>query len=243
MALIAVVGLGAPFPARASGTFTVGSFTKSTSAAPVTQAVAHGVGSAPKAIIFWTNGKTSTSLGSGFLYGFGMTDGTTSKSIATSSDDNQSTSRASRRIANKALTIINGSGTLQAEADLQSVDATNFTLNWTTNDSTGYVVHFIAIGGSRISAKVLGWTMATATGNQAVTGIGFRPDVVIAAHGGGGLTSAPRPPWPRAGSACRSWTAAAASGAFATPPPMVSPRAARGGTSERTNPSCLGARA
>ena len=45
------------------------------------------------------------------------------------------------------------------EADLASWDATNFTLNWTTNDSTAYVIHFIAIGGSDVSAKVVGRVM------------------------------------------------------------------------------------
>jgi hypothetical protein len=33
--------------------------------------------------------------------------------------------------------------------------------------------------------------MPTATGNRAVTGVGFRPDLVMHAHGGAGLTGAP----------------------------------------------------
>src|SRR5262249_55674183 len=78
-----------------------------------------------------------------------------------------------------------------AEADLQSWDATNFTLNWTTNNATAYVIHFIAIGGPAVSAKVVPWTMGTTTGNKSVTGVGFTPDVVLHAHVGPGFTFAP----------------------------------------------------
>ena len=102
---LTVLGLGGLAPAWASGTFTVGSFTKSTSAAPVTQAVAHGVGSTPKALILWTNGKTGTTLGAGFLYAFGMTDGTTSASTATASDDDGVTPRAPTADREQVLTI------------------------------------------------------------------------------------------------------------------------------------------
>ena len=73
---------------------------------------------------------------------------------------------AGRRLANKALTIVDWNAAVLAEADLQSWDATNFTLNWTTNNATAYVIHFIAIGGPAVSAKVVNWTMATATGNK-----------------------------------------------------------------------------
>jgi hypothetical protein len=191
LALAAIAGVGGQRPSFASGLFTVGSFTKSTSGAPVSQSVAHGLGVAPKAVILWTNGKTSTTLGANFLFGFGMTDGSTDGSIACSSADNQSTTSANRRIASKAMTILNGSGTLQAEADLSSFDATNFTLNWTTNNATAYVIHFIAIGGSGISAKVVSWGMKTSTGNQSVTGVGFQPDVVIHANAGTLISSIP----------------------------------------------------
>ena len=53
-----------------------------------------------------------------------------------------------------------------------------------------YVIHYIAIGGTDVSAKVVDWTMATAVGNATVTGVGFQPDVVFHAHGGHTLTAA-----------------------------------------------------
>ena len=93
-------------------------------------------------------------------------------------------------MANKVLTMVRWSEVVVAEADLSSWNDTTFTLNWTTNDAESYVIHYIAIGGSDVSAKVVDWTMATAVGNRAVTGVGFQPDVVFHAHGGHTLTAA-----------------------------------------------------
>ena len=191
---VLVVGmlLGTPGPAQAGSSFKVGSFTKTIAVAPVSQVVAHGLGETPKALILWTNGKTDELIDSGFFFAFGVTDSPTAhRSAAAGSRDGADPSEASRRIATKALTIVQRAGVLLAEADLTAWDATNFTLNWTTNDIDPYVIHFIAIGGSDISAKVLGWTMPTSTGNKAVTGVGFKPDVVIHVHAGADFTTTP----------------------------------------------------
>ena len=70
------------------------------------------------------------------------------------------------------------SGVVLAEADLVSFDADGFTINWiTAYDSQ---LHFIVIGGADLSnAKVVNFTKATATGNDAITGVGFSGDVVL----------------------------------------------------------------
>jgi hypothetical protein len=182
--LILVGLLGAAVPAQGQ-TFKVGSFAKSTGGAPVAQQVTHNLGVTPNALILWTNGNTNESFAGSFNFSIGMTDGTTSYSTAAASQDNVTTSSASRRMAAKALTIVQWGAVTLAEADLQSWDTSNFTLNWTTNNGTAYVIHYLIIGGD-VSAKVLNWQMATATGNQSVTGIGFQPDVVIHAHSGSG---------------------------------------------------------
>ena len=123
-------------------------------------------------------------------FGFGMTDGTTSRSVSTSSRDGQNFANASTRMASKALTLVSWGETVVAEADLQSWNETSFTLNWTTNDTAAYVIHYIAIGGSDVSAKVVDWTMRTTTGARNVAGVGFQPDVVFHAHGGHTFTGA-----------------------------------------------------
>lgn len=172
-----------------TASFKVGSFTKSLVTG--SQVVAHALGETPKALILWTNSDLNESFTGSFMLAFGVGDGTTSKAISAASQDAVGTSNTSSRIANKVLTIVQWGQVLIAEADLSSVDATNFTLNWTTNNNQGYVIHFIAIGGSAVSAKVVGWTMPTATGNKAVTGVGFKPDLVIHFHANDTFTANP----------------------------------------------------
>ncbi len=176
--LALVLGWACPADAQ---TIRVGSFTKSTGGAPVAQVVPHGLGLQPKALILWTDRYAAAY---GFLHAFGMTDGTTSRSAAMASQDGAAVSNSSRRIAAKALTIVQWGEALVAEADLASWDGNNFTLTWTTNDATADTIHFIAIGGPAVSAKVVDWTMAAAVGNRSVTGVGFSPDVVLHAHAG-----------------------------------------------------------
>ena len=159
----------------------VGSFTKSTGLAPATQVVPHGLGRPPKALILWTD---RSGAGYGFVHAFGMTDGTTSRSVAMASQDAANPSNSSRRIAAKALTLVQWGEALVAEANLTSWDGNNFTLTWTANDATADTIHFIAISGATVSAKVVDWTMAAAVGNKSVVGVGFSPDVVLHAHAG-----------------------------------------------------------
>jgi hypothetical protein len=68
---------------------------------------------------------------------------------------------------------------------------TNFTLGGTTNNSSAYLVHFVAASSPHLQAKVVGWGMKTSTGSQSVTGVGFKPDLVLHFHAGHSLTTAP----------------------------------------------------
>jgi hydrogenase maturation protease len=149
--------------------------------------ISRGRRGARKRRVQWTDGKTSETFSSNFLFAFGASDGTNSRSVGTASQNNVDPSNATRRLARKALTIVQWGETLLAESDLSSWNATNFTLNWTTNNSTAYRIHFIAIGGTDVSAKVVEWTMPNSTGLDAVTGVGFQPDALIHFHAGGAL--------------------------------------------------------
>ena len=169
--------------------FAVGSFVKATATGP--QTVTHTLGQTPKALILWTAGKTNETLSAGDLQGFGASDGTETYAVGTSSRDNVSTSTTSRRMAEKAITLIQGGEVLVAEADLASQTASNFVLNWTTNDTQPIVVHYLAIGGPQVTAKVAMWTSPTSAGNKAVTGIGFRPETVLHFYAGAAFTATP----------------------------------------------------
>ncbi len=174
--------------ASADGIIRKGSFAKST--ATGNQVIAHGLGVTPKAIIFWTTGRNNESFGTSFHYSFGATDGTNSRCSSAASLDNAGTTNGSRRISTTPITIVEWGETVIAEASFVSWNATNVTLNWTTNNNQAYVIHFSAIGGSDVSASVVGWTMPTDPGNFSVTGVGFRPSLVIHSHVGSGYTGA-----------------------------------------------------
>src|SRR5439155_12724614 len=195
IAAVVVAGLLCSPRALLAQSFKVGSFTKSQSGpcpAPCAQTVAHGLGIAPTAIIFWTSGKTSASgtNGSGsYLLSFGFTDGTTSGSIGTSSLDATGSPTDKRYLSSKAIKIIATSRTAAGEADMQATpwDATNFYLTWTANDANAYIVHFLAIGGSGVQAKVKKWSNPGATGLDSITGIGFQPSLVFHIHAYGSI--------------------------------------------------------
>ena len=187
LVLLVLIGLTAP-PAQGQ-TYRVGSFTKISTTG--TQNIAHGLGETPKAIILWTNGKTDENFSTGFLFSFGITDQSrTSYAVASASQHGVTTPNASRRLAAKAISIVQWGETLLAEADISAWDANTFTLNWTTNTAgTDYVVHFLAIGGPSVSSKVYNWAMGEAVGSRSVTGIGFQPSLVLHAHLGHDFTA------------------------------------------------------
>ena len=188
--LAVLAGCLATSTVAAASSFRVGSFTKSTAAAPASQAIAHGLGETPRALILWTGGRTTESFSTDFRFALGFTDGTTDRALAAASRDGLEDSDASRRLAAKALTIVQWSEALLAEADLTSWDSTDFTLNWTTNNATAYVIHYLAIGGG-VSARVVDWTTRESPGSQSVATVGFAPDLVIHAHVGGFTSAIP----------------------------------------------------
>jgi hypothetical protein len=214
LAVLAIVGfVGSPRAANAQAVYKVGTFTKCSSAGGAScpngvnvNLVPHGLGVQPKAVIIWTSGSlTGTGSSLHYLWGFGATDGaaitatTGSRSVATSSASGYGASQVNRRAASKAITIIQydtaAGGTahvLKAEADLgggnctAAWDATNFCLNWTTNSTDLFIIHYLAIGGADVSAKMVDWTAVAAgagacpggAGCKSVT-VGWTPTVVL----------------------------------------------------------------
>jgi hypothetical protein len=183
---------GPEVPPGAGAVFAVGSFTKS--GATGSQMVPHTLGQVPKAIILWTIGKTDETMTSGFNYGIGISDPATSVALAMASRDGIAPSLTSRRMANKAITMVTAgeasTTAALAEADMPSWGSTSFTLNWTTNDGQPFVVHYLLIGGPQVSAKVVNWQAPTAAGQKVVPGIGFQPETVLHFHAGAAFISA-----------------------------------------------------
>lgn len=166
----------------------VGSFVKSS--ATGTQAIS-GVGFQPKALILFSTG---TNTANGFAgsprTALGLSSGASaSYAVCAASLNATSPSNASRRFAAKALTLVDWGETLRAECDLTSFDADGFTLNWTTNDTSAFIINYIALGGDDLTnAKAVQWACPTTTGEASVTGVGFKPDCVL--HAGNLITAA-----------------------------------------------------
>jgi hypothetical protein len=110
----------------------------------------------------------------------GFTDGMTDHCQAISSEDAGANSDADGRHAALVLSILDFAQTVLAECELTSFDADGFTVNWTTNNASAYIIHYLAIGGADLSNVDANFFVAnTSTGEQSITGVGFQPDALI----------------------------------------------------------------
>lgn len=169
-----------------------GSFTKQNG---LGNQVITGVGFRPKAVLFYWTRHTAVppavspfapqnsrnNLGVGFASGPANVGAVsvTARDRRNSSDDGR------MRSATYPIIFLTGGGgggqpTVVARAQLASLDADGFTINWTTNtDANPYIVHYVALGGDITNAMASTFNLTTAAGNQAVAGLGFRPDFVM----------------------------------------------------------------
>jgi hypothetical protein len=179
-------------PQPVTARFRVGTFTKLDGMAGTRQVVTHGLGVPPKALLLWTSTRTDDQPGAAFL-SIGVSDGPagTSGSTAVASQDQTTSSLASRRIAAKALTVIFPNGATAAEAELVAWDGNTLTLSWDPNGAGAYRVHYLVIGGE-VAAKVLSWLAPVANNAPlSIVGVGFRPSVVMHFHVGTGSGISP----------------------------------------------------
>lgn len=161
----------------------VGSFVQSLVAAPSTQVIT-GVGFQPKALILWTTGGTvDGTFRVGARFGIGFSTGVVEQvSISFSSSDNVTPTAAGRQPFARAISIASPTtgAVALAYANLVSFDADGFTLSWVVNDAAGYIINYMALGAG-VSAKAHAFYVPVVAGKQSITGIGFRPDLVILA--------------------------------------------------------------
>lgn len=176
-------------PRPVGAVFAVGSF----SALPSTgmQVVAHPLGHDLKALILWTVARTNEVTASDYYYGIGVSDMSASIALAASSKDEVSPSSSSRRMAPKAMTLVQWGEVTVAEADLVSSNSSTFTLNWTVSNGQSYIIHYIAIGGPQVAAKLVNWQTPMSPSAKAVTGVGFQPEAVLHFHAGSSFVGAP----------------------------------------------------
>lgn len=165
-----------------------GSF-QTTAGAAATTIVVTGAGFTPKAIIFFwsgteTNGDVVQSVDTYAGMSF-ATLPTERGGIAISLDDGIATSATDQRTYNDGVVseITLATGAELGRLDLQSLDVDGFTLVVDDAFSAAFDdarIGYLMIGGSSLTnVKTGSFQLAAATGNQAVTGVGFRPDIVF----------------------------------------------------------------
>lgn len=159
-----------------------------------------GLGFQPKAIIFFTGGSNAAGgvWANNITNTVGMATSTTNTGAqGTFINSGVATSYSGvRNNSTKCFYVPSINAGVLAEAAIVSMDPDGFTLNWTAAApmNAGYV----AFGGPGITgAKILTWmsTGGSTTGQnfitQSVTGVGFKPDLVIHHHMGATQWGAP----------------------------------------------------
>lgn len=146
------------------------------------QQVAHGLGETPQVLLLWNAGSETldTPENHGLGLAFGMAVGSTSRACCLAhSALGENPSNTARRHTNAAVfTKLSVAGAVDNEADLDSLDSTNFTLDWVINSGDGDRLSYLVLAGLE-DASIVEFQRATALGNQAITGAGFAPDAVI----------------------------------------------------------------
>lgn len=139
----------------------------------------------PKALITWgTDANVNPAAGAWFFVG--LTDGTSQACVAAFSDDNKADSDTIREYATDRIGQIhtNGAGGNWARAALASFDSDGFTVteSGTSPNDSASKISYLALGGADLTnAKLISFNTG-ALGAQSVTGVGFKPDVVIFLH-------------------------------------------------------------
>lgn len=151
--------------------FFKGTFTANTSTGNQTVS---GIGFTPKAVILWTSYQTGTGFTDGYQYQIGLCDGTNQNSWAVISDEGAPNDTNRTKTESHWVQIANVAGTDIRVGDIVSFGSGQFVINWTTADASAAIFHFVAFGGSDLSAAVGNDTFAgtfsgTNTNYDAVT--------------------------------------------------------------------------
>ncbi len=155
-----------------------------------------GAAFTPKAIIFLGARQNGTTGATRMCLGFADCINLVDRAIEYQQRGSSgSTTNTEVRGAAKAVTMIeNAASATAAEADISAVASGEFTLNWTTNDTNTARIHYLAMGGDGIDDVAVVSQLLPANGgegNDAVTGVGFQPDLVFLLAPGGSSTANP----------------------------------------------------
>jgi len=174
------------------------------------------VGFQPTAIFFWTNGWTASGDAADAGWGVGFYGANVNSSADCLEEGNNLATTSGKQWQPNpwSVTQYSGAGVAVATGTVNAVSSTGFTINW-TGQVTNTIVHYLALGGTDVSAYANALTPRTTTGTQAVTGVGFTPKLVIFNYGQTGVIAGSPKGYGAAQSATNRWafSASGASGA------------------------------
>lgn len=166
----------------------VGTFAKPTTGAPAVQQIT-GFGFAPQAghfaLILWTSGGIADNTFRTQAAGdnracIGIASGTAAAEQFAASTTADTAGGGGRRITQKAFLLTDAAGvTVTAEGSVTSLDSDGVTITWTTNNSEAQIIHYLAIGGADVQAKVIHFESPGGVGNFSITGAGFPPNLLV----------------------------------------------------------------
>ena len=142
-----------------------------------------GIGFVPKVVIFIQTHKTAPALGPDANLGIGIGISSSLRGCMSANDKNgQATSDSASSTHNaKCIQIVKPGGLLSRyEADFVSQDADGFTIDVTIAPPNNFKVGYMAIGGDDLTNVDTDFLQSiNGTGNQSITGLGFKPDALI----------------------------------------------------------------
>lgn len=141
-------------------------------------------GFTPKLLLQWNGLNTATGATADAQWSLGAANSAAGEISAGYNSKNalSTNSQAGRNFRQNRVGALATAGTATDNVvnDVVSFDTNGFTLAWTTLTTTSPLHNYLALGGSDITnAKVGSFASNTTTGNQSVTGVGFKPDIVF----------------------------------------------------------------
>lgn len=174
-----LLALALAAPAHADVLAKVGTFTRSTGSGD--QAVTD-VGFQPKALIVWTTRQTAGGFTDGVRFWIGISDCSNSEFTGVGVDDNLTTADTTRNHSDTDNFVYGFSSMAQAaevNATVASCDSDGFTLNHSGAFAEASLMHYVALGGTGLTAKSGQFTIGTSAGDGSVTAVGFQPKFLL----------------------------------------------------------------
>ncbi len=140
-----------------------------------------------KAVIVWCTFDTADGIANAdniFSYGYcGSDGGTVTQGYASHWDDDAAGTTSVRMChnTNNIIKLHTAVGTVDCVCDISAMSATSFTMNWSDASTIAFQIHYVALGGSDITAARVGsFAMSIAATQDVTVNAGFgQPDLIF----------------------------------------------------------------